>query len=334
MIASDLNSAGSRVRTRERARAVAGLLLLGLIIIAAPAHAQDLSGFQFADGPPHDRLALPQIDWAALADGGDALIFVPAPLPDFSALQPAAPPPEPAHTGFKALLIETGRDFKAFPRRRSTWVILGIGGAAAAIAHPVDDEVNGRLTGSNAVGRFFAPGKWIGSTYVQGGTALGLYLIGRYMLPHADAAAKTNKVSHLGFDLLQSLILTEALTQGIKIAVHRNRPTGECCAFPSGHASATFATASVLERHLGYRAAWPTFAIAAYVATSRLHDNRHFLSDVLFGSALGIATGWTVVGRHGRSNYALMPVAVPGGVMMTVTRKQRQQPSVATIASY
>jgi membrane-associated phospholipid phosphatase len=103
--------------------------------------------------------------------------------------------------------------------------------------------------------------------------------------------------------------------------VRRDRPTGECCAFPSGHASATFATASVLERHLGYRGAWPTFAIAAYVATSRLHDNRHFLSDVLFGGAVGIASGWTVVGRHGRSNYALIPAPVHGGVMVTVTRK-------------
>lgn len=84
-------------------------------------------------------------------------------------------------------------------------------------------------------------------------------------------------------------------------------------------------TASVLERHLGYRGAWPTFAIAAYVATSRLHDNRHFLSDVLFGSALGIASGWTVVGRHGRSNYALMPVPVRGGVMVTLIRKPSPQ---------
>ena len=46
-------------------------------------------------------------------------------------------PPEPHHTGFKALVFETGGDFKAFPRRRSTWVILGIGGAAAAPAYPV-----------------------------------------------------------------------------------------------------------------------------------------------------------------------------------------------------
>lgn len=80
--------------------------------------------------------------------------------------QPAAPPPKPQHTGFKALVFETGADFKAFPRRRSTWVILGIGGAAAALALPVDDEVNAKLVGSDAVGRFFAPGKYIGSVPV------------------------------------------------------------------------------------------------------------------------------------------------------------------------
>src|SRR4030095_982311 len=56
-------------------------------------------------------------------------------------------PPEPKHTGFKALLFETASDFNSFPRRRSTWVILGIGGAAAAIAHPFDDEVNEKLVG-------------------------------------------------------------------------------------------------------------------------------------------------------------------------------------------
>ena len=61
---------------------------------------------------------------------------------------------------------------------------------------------------------------------------------------------------------------------------------------------------------------------ATYVATSRLHDNRHFLSDVVFGASLGIATGWTVVGRHGRSNFALMPVPVRGGAMVLLTRAE------------
>jgi hypothetical protein len=330
--------------------------LLGLVVIVGSVSAQELPSRQSGEGSDpagvvmpaekhldarrqvvdsgdatlhpgssrQDTSSWPRVDWLAF-EGEPGSRPVPAGVPPFFEQQPAAQPPEPAHTGFKALVVETGRDFKAFPRRRSTWVILAIGGAAAAIAHPADDEVNARLVGSDAVGRFFAPGKYVGSVYVQAGTAVGLYMIGRYMLPHADGASKTNKVSHLGFDLIRSLAVSQALTQGIKIVVRRDRPTGECCAFPSGHASAAFATAAVLERHLGYRAAWPTFAVAAYVGASRLHDNRHFLSDVLFGGALGIASGWTVVGRHGRSDYALMPVPVRGGVMLTLTHRSSPQ---------
>ena len=240
--------------------------------------------------------------------------------PAVTSLTQAAPPREPAHTGFKALIFETGSDFKAFPLRTSTWVILAIGGGAAAIAYPFDKEVTESFVNSDAAGNFFVAGKWIGSAYVQAGAAIGLYVVGRYALPHADGAPKTNRVSHLGFDLLRGLIVSQALTQGIKITVQRDRPTGECCSFPSGHSSAAFATASVIERHLGYRGALPTFAIAGYVAMSRLHDNRHYLSDVLFGGALGVATGWTVVGRHGRSNYTMMPVPVRGGFMVSVNR--------------
>jgi membrane-associated phospholipid phosphatase len=233
----------------------------------------------------------------------------------------AQKPAEPAHTGFKALIFETASDFNAYPRRQSTWVILGIGGAAAALAHPADNEVNSKLAGSDAAGKFFAAGKYIGSWYTQVGVATGLYVVGRYVLPHAEGAPKTNKISHIGFDMVRALIVSQTLTQGIKIAVRRDRPTGECCAFPSGHASATFATAAVIERHFGYRGSWPMFLIASYVSTSRLHDNRHFLSDVLFGAAVGVSSGWTVVGRHGRSEFALTPVPVRGGMMVALTRQ-------------
>ena len=44
-------------------------------------------------------------------------------------------------------------------------------------------------------------------------------------------------------------IVSQVIIQATKIAVRRDRPTGECCSFPSGHAASAFATASVLERH-------------------------------------------------------------------------------------
>ena len=150
-------------------------------------------------------------------------------------------------------------DFAAFPKRKSTWVILGIGAGAAAIAYPFDDEINESLQDADALDKFFTPGKWLGYAWVQGGAAVGLYVVGRYFMEPVTGT-HTNKVSHLGFDLLRANLVTQALTYGMKVSFRRDRPTGECCSFPSGHASMTFATAAVLERHFGYRASWPMFA--------------------------------------------------------------------------
>jgi hypothetical protein len=237
-------------------------------------------------------------------------------------VQPGPEPhPEPAHTGFKTLAKDTLGDFKAFPQRRSTWVILGVGAGLAAAAHPIDDDVQSHITTSDGAKAFFVAGKYLGAWYTQVAVSFGMYAIGRWVVPRATGADATNKWSHLGFDLLRAQFLSQAMVHSMKYAIRRDRPTGECCAFPSGHAATAFAAASVIERHLGYRFAWPTVAAATYVATSRLVDNRHFLSDVVFGSALGVATGWTVVGRHGRDSYAFVPVPVRGGMMLALTRQ-------------
>jgi PAP2 superfamily len=231
-------------------------------------------------------------------------------LEDWQQATPQTVPPK--HTGFAALARGIGSDFAWFPRRKSTYVILGIGGAAAALAHPLDDNIEEGVKDNDGLRKAFAAGKYIGAVYTQAGVAVGMYVIGRYFMK-----PQSNRMSHLGFDIIRGLVLSQVLTQGVKVAVQRDRPTGECCAFPSGHASAAFATASVLERHFGYRGAWPTFVIGGYVAASRLFDNRHFLSDVVFGSALGIASGWTVVGRHGRNDFTMMPTPRRGGMGVT-----------------
>jgi len=290
-----------------------------LLLVSGSAGAQEQASGDAAEDVTQPAVVWSSIEWPSVDAGSTANWRVGLPLLAFD-LQ-AEKPPQPAHTGLKALAIETGKDFYEFPQRQSTWVLLALGGAGAALAYPYDDQVNAKLAGSDAAARFFAPGKYIGSGYVQAGTAIGLYAIGRFVLPHVEGEPRTNKVSHLGFDLIRTLIVSQTVTHGIKLTVRRDRPTGECCSFPSGHSSAAFATASVLERHLGYRGAWPTYVLASYVAASRLHDNRHFLSDVIFGSAIGIASGWTVVGRHGRSSYALVPVPVNGGMMVSLTKR-------------
>ena len=293
---------------------VCGLLVHGSL---SSAEARQLDALAYrVDAPressaldPAGRPTVPPLDFAPFAE-----LFPLAPEPVLAqAVAAAQPPPEPAHTGFGALMRNTASDFVAFPKRKSTWVILGIGAGAAAIAYPFDDELNEWFQDADGLQKALKPGKYLGYGWVQGGAAVGLYLVGRYAMKPVDGS-RTNKVSHLGFDLLQANLLTQAFTYGIKYTVQRDRPTGECCAFPSGHASVTFATAAVLERHFGYRASWPMFLVAGYVSASRLTDNRHFLSDVLFGASLGMACGWTVVGQHGRDSFALVPTPIRGGV--------------------
>jgi len=241
-----------------------------------------------------------------------------APSPATTSGQNKVPPVE--HTGLATLVRDVYHDFAAFPLRESTWIILGVGGGLALVAHPFDDDVNARLASSSSADKFWKPGHIIGGP-VMYAVPVALYIGGRYIVPHATNDDQTNKWSHLGLDLIRAEILTEAIVEGLKVSVQRTRPDGSNnLSFPSGHAASTFALASVLERHLGYRFAWPTVAIATYVATSRLHDNVHFLSDVVFGAAVGTAAGWTVVGRHGRTNYAFNPTPVPGGMAFTVSR--------------
>ena len=79
----------------------------------------------------------------------------------------------------------------------------------------------------------FKPGKYIGSTYVQVGVSVGTYLIGRLGKP---GGSRTNKWSHIGFDLLRAQILDSALTQGIKVAVQGVESGEMTCTDPSGAA--------------------------------------------------------------------------------------------------
>src|SRR5262245_49006275 len=219
--------------------------------------------------------------------------------------QPQEEHPEPAHTGWKSLVKDTAQDFVAFPKRKSTWVLLGVGAAGALAAHSADSYVERHIVGSTTANDVFKPGKWVGNAYVQMGVGVGLWGVGRYVVAPATDEPRTNKWSHLGFDLIRGQFVSLALVHGMKRAIRRDRPTGECCAFPSGHAASAFGLAAVLERHLGYRASWPALLAATYVGTSRLVDNRHFLSDVVMGAAVGEAVGWTIVGIHGRDQYAM-----------------------------
>ncbi len=205
---------------------------------------------------------------------------------------------------------------KHLPRRNTVYWAAG-GGALALAVHPADKALNRHLLGSSAWDHFFIPGKIIGSTEVQVAAGLLTYGIGRYR--------GSNKARHLGMDLMEAQLLTEGLVEATKAIVRRPRPpnpdgtpnSSKTYSFPSGHAAVTFAGATVLQQHLGWKAAVPTYLIASYVAISRLHDNKHYLSDVVFGAATGVIVGRAVT-WHGRNNYPIAPAVGPDFLGMTI----------------
>jgi PAP2 superfamily len=220
-----------------------------------------------------------------------------------------AAPPTP--TGLRTLFRDLGGDFKHLPSVDSA-IVASIGGGLALGLHPLDDDVNQKLANDSG---FFKAGDIAGNTITLMGASMTAYGLGR--------AFGDNRVAHVGLDLLRAQIVTEAMVQSLKFTVERPRPDGSSgYSFPSGHAAVTFATATVLDRHLSWRFSLPTYAFATYVATSRLHDNVHTLSDVVFGAAVGTIAGRTIT-RHGASNFALVPEATRGGfgVMFVRTSK-------------
>ena len=93
--------------------------------------------------------------------------------------------------------------------------------------------------------------------------------------------------------------VTMMTTIVIKKATGRLRPNGENRrSFPSGHTSGSFAVAAVVDELYGEKAGAPAYLIAGLVGVHRIHDNEHWLTDVIAGAALG-----TIVGRGFAAAY-------------------------------
>jgi membrane-associated phospholipid phosphatase len=192
-----------------------------------------------------------------------------------------------------------------------TAMVLGAGGGAAGLAHIWDDDLATEVQVSTTFNNALEPGHKYGQFSAMLGGSVAVYSIGR-MTRHSHLAV-------VGADLTRGLFVSQAWVQGLKYAVQRERPDkSNNVSFPSGHAAGGFAVAAVLARHYGWKAAIPAYAGAAYIATARVHDDKHYLSDVVFGAAMGIAGSRTVL-RTGQYRVQLAPAIAPGRIGLTAT---------------
>lgn len=89
-----------------------------------------------------------------------------------------------------------------------------------------------------------------------------------------------------------SLIIMEAIVFPTKTLLGRERPDGsEYVSFPSGHTATAFACAHLLHKEYGELSPWISvagYSMASITGFTRVLNNRHWLSDVLFGAGIGI----------------------------------------------
>jgi len=215
---------------------------------------------------------------------------------------------------FDKLLLTIARDIKRLPSKDTAHLLVN-GTLFALAAHPFDEVATLGASSSHVLKAGFSGwGKALGREWVQGGGALAAYVAGR--------AFDKPRLAAVGGDLIEAQLLSVAVTQGMKFAARRTRPDGEARSFPSGHASAAFATAAVLHEHFGRRAAIPAYIVATYTSASRLQANSHYASDVIVGAAIGLIVGRTATIDVPAARLRLSPSVTPSrlAVLGTVSR--------------
>jgi len=198
--------------------------------------------------------------------------------------------------------------------RADPWILGGFIAGAAAL-RPFDRQIANEIrepdaqlnrTASNAAKAF----DFLGS---PGTLIAGVAMFGVGRVAHFD------RVADLGLHSTEAIVVSTGLTYVIKGLAGRERPShagvndpndfsfgggftkGSSSSFPSGHATAAFAMATVvtLETHRWWpKSTWYVapimFGGASLVGVARLYTNAHWASDVIMGAGVGTLTGLKV----------------------------------------
>ena len=201
-------------------------------------------------------------------------------------------------------------DFKHFFSADTGKTLAYVSMVAIASA-PWDRE--GVNNGFNIPTTVFQAGNVIGSFAFQAAAGFATYGFGKVI--------HNQKAANVGRDIVRAQILSQAMVQTLKFTVRRERPDGSNRqSFPSGHSSSAFATATVLQRHYGWKIGVPAYALGGYVALARMSWNRHHATDVVMGAGFGIAAARTVTMTVAKSKFNLGVQPQVGGASINLTK--------------
>jgi membrane-associated phospholipid phosphatase len=175
-------------------------------------------------------------------------------------------------------------------------VVAGTGALFVAFDQRVKNWVD-----SNNTGLF--DDIWESVTNSGNGVFLGGLLASYYIAGEIFKLDNMRKIALLG---VESFVISGALVGLLKYSIGRARPfTGESrlsfhpfsstsrnYSFPSGHSVAAFSVATIIAEHSKeFLVDVFAYGMATLVAMSRVHKNKHWVSDVFIGSAIGFFIG-------------------------------------------
>jgi membrane-associated phospholipid phosphatase len=206
-----------------------------------------------------------------------------------------SPTPSLEHRFFKNILHDQKAIWTApfhVERSDAKWMIpAGVGWMALVSTDRITGDEIGESERQVAWSRHISNA---GSVYTLAGAVGTFYFLGR--AKHNDRARETGLLSA---EAMINSIIVEGVLKGV---TRRGRPLDGVerseffeggSSFPSGHATQTWAVATVIANEYKDR---PAVQIAAYgvataVSVARFTGHKHYLSDVVAGSALGWGIG-------------------------------------------
>lgn len=179
------------------------------------------------------------------------------------------------------------------------WIVLGEVAAAGGLCFLLDGDIRetiqeSRSSTTDDVSGFFSN--------FGDGLVLSAALLGYYAAGERAGDPVWRRTALLG---LESLGATALLVIGSKFVIGRARPRADegsasfrpfsfksaYYAMPSGHAASAWAVATTIADQSGNRTVDAVaYGLAALASFSRVHDDKHWVSDIVLGSALGYFT--------------------------------------------
>ena len=115
----------------------------------------------------------------------------------------------------------------------------------------------------------------------------------------------------------KGFLVNQVITLSLKVVIEKDRPNMENRdAFPSGHTSTTFQSASFIQKRYGWKYGIPAYLLAGITGYSRIDSDHHDFTDVLAGAIIGVGSSYLFTTPYQKEHMQLTFSSAKGDYMI------------------